>query len=856
MLRTALRNLASHRLRLLTTGLAVVIGVAFLTGTMVLSATIDRTFDDLFATAYEGTDALARSASSLETPDGFEIRARFDDSLVDRIAGVDGVAEAQGDVWGFAQVVGRDGEPVGAPHGGPPTIGANWSVGELNTWDLAAGHAPQADDEVVIDKHTADEAGYTAGDRATVLVAGAPMEVTITGLATIGGADSPGGASFVMFPYASAQEHVGEPGRVDSVSVVGEEGVSQDELVERISEVLPNDMEAITGDEVIKENQDDMAQALSFFDQFMRVFAIIALLVAAFMIFNTFFITVVQRTKEHALLRAVGASRRQLLVSVMLEALLIGVIASVVGLATGVAVAAGLKALLAVVGLAIPAGGVVFGMGTAVVAFMTGVVITVVAALSPARKAGKVPPIAAMRDIEVTSSGYGSKERVIVGILVLLAGIAGLLYGLFGSPGEALLIVGGSAVVVLFGVSVLGRTVSLPMSRIIGLPFARTRGMAGHLARQNTMRSPKRTAATASALMIGVGLVSFITIFAASLKTSYGKVVDQAFKGDLIVAAPGQFGGGGVSPELTKGLRELPEVETAAGLRTGVAEVNGEAEQLLAADRATFDIFDLDLRAGSPDDLDATSIAVFEDVAEDEGLSIGDTVPVTFAATGKQDLTVALIYAEDQAAAAASRGEGGDWLLGVEAFEANYPDQLDIQVFINTAEGVTPEAALTAVEGETDAYPGTKVLDQSEYKEEQLGFVDQILGLVYALLALAIVIALMGIGNTLALSIFERTRELGVLRAVGMTRRQLRSTIRWESVIIALQGTVLGLVIGVFFGWALVRALADEGLNTLTLPATSLAVVVVLAALAGVVAAILPARRAARIDVLRAVVSE
>jgi putative ABC transport system permease protein len=229
---------------------------------------------------------------------------------------------------------------------------------------------------------------------------------------------------------------------------------------------------------------------------------------------------------------------------------------------------------------------------------------------------------------------------------------------------------------------------------------------------------------------------------------------------------------------------------------------------------------------------------------------------VTFAATGKQDLTVALIYAEDQAAAAASRGEGGDWLLGVEAFEANYPDQLDIQVFINTAEGVTPEAALTAVEGETDAYPGTKVLDQSEYKEEQLGFVDQILGLVYALLALAIVIALMGIGNTLALSIFERTRELGVLRAVGMTRRQLRSTIRWESVIIALQGTVLGLVIGVFFGWALVRALADEGLNTLTLPATSLAVVVVLAALAGVVAAILPARRAARIDVLRAVVSE
>jgi len=387
------------------------------------------------------------------------------------------------------------------------------------------------------------------------------------------------------------------------------------------------------------------------------------------------------------------------------------------------------------------------------------------------------------------------------------------------------------------------------MSRLIGWPLPRLRGVAGHLARQNAMRSPKRTAATAAALMVGVGLVSFFTIFASSTKASFNKTIDQAFSGDLVITSPQQFGGGGgLSPELTQQLRELPEVETAAGIRGGVAEIDGSAEMLLGVDAATFDIFDVQPLLGSPDDLDATSVAVFEDVAEDRGLAIGDSVATKFPATGVQTLTVAMIYGENQPA--------GDWLLGIDAYEANYVDQLDSQIFIKQAEGVSPEQALAAVEREASVYPGAKVLNQSEYKEDQLAFVDQLLGIVYAMLALAILIALMGIGNTLALSIFERTRELGLLRAVGMTRRQLRSTIRWESVIIAVQGAVLGLAIGIFFGWALVEALADDGFNTLSIPVPDLSLVVVLAALAGVAAAILPARRAARLDVLRAVVTE
>src|ERR671918_787333 len=829
MVKTALRNLLAHRMRLFTTGLAVVLGVAFIAGTLVLTDTITKTFDDLFTDAYADTDAMVRAEASFEDPNGFgDLRGRLDASLVDQVADVEGVAVASGDVWGFAQVVDKDGEPVGNPGAGPPTLGANWPESELNTWTLVDGTAPKGERDVVLDKGVADDAGYTVGDQATVLVRGAPLDVTVTGIARIGGADSPGGATFTMFTTEAAQRYVGEVGKFDSISIAADEGGSQRELVDRLEAVVPAGVEAVTGATVTDESQDAMREGLSFFNTFMLVFALVALLVGGFIIFNTFFITVSQRTREKALLRAIGASRRPAL-----------------GLVAGIPLAAGLKALLAGFGFPIPAGGVVLATSSAVIAFSAGVIVTLVAALSPSRKAAKVPPVAAMRDVAVGSTGYGSRQRIYVGVAVLAFGVVALLYGLFGDPGNALAIVGLGVLLVFFGVSVLGRTVALPLSRIIGLPLPHLRGISGHLARENAMRNPKRTAITASALMIGVGLVTFITIFAASTKASFSNTVDRAFTGDFVVTA----GGGmvGVSPEFTNQVNELPEVETAGGVRAGLAEIDGDSEQLLGVSPEALDIFDVDPVAGSPDDLDATSIAVMEDVADDKGLSIGDPVPVEFTATGTQNMTLALIYDRNP-------GVENEWLVGTDAFAANYPDQVDVQVFVKKAADVPASEALAAVERGAENYPGTDVLDQSEYKEEQMGVVDQMLGLVYALLALAILIALLGIGNTLALSIVERTRELGVLRAVGMTRAQLRSTIRWESVIIAVQGALLGLVIGVFFGWALVTALQDEGLNTFTVPILSLVVVVVLAALAGIVAAVLPARRAAKLDVLRAVV--
>ncbi|HEX2043909.1 MAG TPA: FtsX-like permease family protein [Acidimicrobiales bacterium] len=850
MFRVTVKGLLAHKVRLAATALAVMLGVAFMAGTLVLTDTISRTFDDLFGDVFRDTDAVVRQQEAFTAPEGEGAqRGRVDASLVDTVAAVDGVARAEGTIQGYARLVGKDGEPIGDPEMGAPTFGASWSDSdELNPFTLVEGRAPRADDEVVVDKKSADDGKLRVGDATTVLVRGPPQRVRIVGIVKFGEADSPGGASFVLFTTPAAQRLVAQPGRFDSVSVVAEEGVSQREVVGRIAPVLPAGVEVVTGEQITKENQDEIKEGLSFFSVFMLVFAVVALLVGSFMIFNTFSITVAQRTRENALLRAIGASRRQVLASVLVEAVLVGVLASLIGLAVGVAVAVGLKALLAGFGLDIPAGGVVFAPRTAIVSLVVGVTVTLLAALSPARKAGRIPPVAAMRDVAVGSAGYGSKLRIVVGGGILGLGVLSLFSGLFGGGDNALAMVGLGVLLVFFGVSVLGRTVALPLSRMIGSPLPRLRGITGALARQNAMRNPKRTATTASALMIGVGLVGFITILAASTRTSINATIDRAFTGDFVIAS-GTFGTGGLDPALVGRIAALPEVETATGLRVGAAEVDGHVEQIQGVDAATaFEIVDVQPLQGDPADLGPDSIAVFQDVAEAEGLALGDKVPLRFKDTGTKELTVALIYGENQPV--------GDYLLGLPAYEANFADQFDSLILIDKADGVSAEAARAAIQRVADDFPGADVKDRTGFKEEQTGFVNQMLGLVYALLALAIIIALLGIGNTLALSILERTRELGLLRSVGMTRSQLRSTVRWESVIIALQGTFLGLLIGVFFGWALVEALDSEGIDRLSIPLGQLVTIVVLAGVAGVIAAIAPARRAAKLDVLRAIATE
>jgi putative ABC transport system permease protein len=842
----AFRGLLARKLRLVTTSLAVLLGVAFMSGTLVLTDTIGRTFDTLFADAIAGTDAAVRSASVI-TGDFVTQRARVSASVVDTVRGVPGVAAAEGQVEGYTQVVGRDGKAVGNPGRGAPTFGRNWSeVDALNPFRIVDGHAPRSDTEVVLDRYTAKTAGYGVGDTFTVLTQRGPERLTLAGIAKFGNADGTGGATQVMFTPTAAQRLVGEPGKYDSIAVVATDGVSQTELRDRIARALPAGTEAITGKQLVEENQSAIRKALRFFNAFLFTFAAVALLVGSFMIHNTFTIVVAQRGRENALLRALGASRRQVLGSVLVEAVVVGLIAAIAGMFAGIAIAAGLKAVLAAFGFDLPAGGVVFTARTAITSLVVGLGVSVASAYFPARRASKVPPIAALRDLAVEGT-HSIRRRTIVGGLVTALGAFLLLGGLFGNAGNKPASVGLGATVVFFGVAALAPTFARPASRLIGAPLPRLRGMPGTLARENAMRNPKRTASTAAALMIGVGLVGFITIFAASAKSSINDTIDKAFTGDFVVDS-GTFAFGGLSPELAASLRKLPEVRAAASFRFGQAKVEGKPTLLGAVDpRAFSEILDVDVASGDFAGMTGDALAVDVGTARSHGWHVGDPVKVTFADAGDRTLRLAATYRRSDAA--------GQFLVALDTFERSFPQRFDARVFVAKAPAASAAAARRAVETVTAAYPNATLQDQTEFKAAQAKDINTMLGLIYVLLALAVLIALLGIANTLALSIFERTHELGLLRAVGMTRRQLRVAVRWESVIIALFGTLLGLAIGLFFGWALVQALRDLGFGRLTVPVGQLAVVVVVAALAGVLAAWLPGRRAARLDVLRAIAS-
>lgn len=850
MLRTSFKNLLVRRRRLLATALAVVIGVSFVAGTLVLTDTINRTFTGLYSTVYKGTSAAVRSKAAFNgIQNSGQQRAPVDARLVTSLATVKGVAADSGEIYGYARLVGKDGKALGNPANGAPTLGGQWqTVPKISPWTLVAGRPPAASNEMVIDKKSATDGHLKVGDTTTVLVQGPPQQMLITGIVKFGKADSPGGASVALFTTSEAQRLLGQPGKFDAVVFAAQPGVSQAQLVRNLQAVIPGNLEAVTGQQLADEGRSALMSSIGFFNTLLIIFGVVALIVGAFMIFNSFSITVAQRTRENGLLRALGATRRQVLWSVLMEALAVGLIASVVGLAAGVAVAVGLKGLLGAMGFDIPAGGVVFAARTAIVALVLGVGVTVVAALSPARKAGKVSPIAAMQDTLVSSSGYGSKERVLVGSGVLAAGVTAVFVGLFAHLPRAVVVVGAGALLVFFGVAILGRTVSLPLSRLIGAPLPRLRGVSGTVAHQNAMRNPKRTAAAASGLMICVGLISFFTIFASSTTAAVNNLVDRGFvSGDLLITT-GASGNGGVDPSLAQRVAQLPQVSAASSLRVGMAKVEGGVQQIVAVNPATgFKIFNIHPLQGNIQSLGATEVAVYKNVATAHHLKVGDRIPVLFAYTGAREMTVAVIFG--------SKGPA-DYYMSLGAYEANYPVQLDYMVLVQKAPGVSQATAEAAVKSVSKPFPGTSVLDKSGYEAQVAAPIQQLLGLVDVLLLMAVIVALLGIGNTLALSILDRRRELGLLRAVGMTRRQLRTTIRQESIVIALQGAVLGLVIGVVFGWAIVRALNLLGTSVVSIPFRTLLLILVLSGVAGVVAAIRPARRAARLNVLRAVVTE
>jgi len=855
MLWITLRGLVAHRFRLVATALAITLGVAFTAGTLILTDTVSRTFDNLMGEVYAGVDAVVRGQEQFDGPmsTGTQ-RPRVDEALVHQVRGVDGVLAAEGSVTGYARLTTEDGTAIGDPATGGPAMGLTWSDDKrINPLVVTSGRAPGSPDEIVVDAPSLEKSGLALGDPMTVLVQAGPVRKTVVGTIAFGDAETIGGATMAAFDPHVAQALLGEPGKWDEISVVGQDGVSQKTLTARLAAVLPPGVEAVTGATVTQENQQFAQDAMSSFSYFMNFFAVVALLVGAFMIFNTFSITVAQRTRQNGLLRALGATRRQILGSVLLEALVVGVLASGLGLVAGFGIAIGLKALLDGLGFGIPAGGLVFAPRTVVASLAAGILVTLFAAVSPARKAGKVPPIAAMSADTVGSVGYGSLSRIVVGSISLLLGLGATLTGLFTDLGDRWLLLGLGSVGVFLGVYVYGRTISLPLSRVIGAPLPRLRGLSGELARENAMRNPKRTAAAGTALMLGVGIVVIINVFVASTKASVDEGIDLAFTADLIVDS-GASVNGGVDPSLAARLGTLPQVQAVTGLRVAPVQLDGDPVLLGAVDPASaFGLLDLQPQQGTPEALTAPdAIAVYEQTAREKGLGLGSKVPVVFKDTGPQELTVAMIYGRQLEA----NGPVGTYVIGTPAYAANVTNNVDWKVLVKKAPNVTLAETRAAVDGVVAAYPGAEVMDKAEFAKSVYAPLNPLMALVYALLGLAIVIALLGIGNTLALSTVERIREIGLLRAVGMTRSQLRGTIRWESVIIAVQGTLLGLLLGLFLGWALLTALADGGLEVFAVPWTTLVVVVVLAGLAGMLAAVLPSMRAAKLDILRAVHAE
>ncbi|MFJ4893417.1 ABC transporter permease [Streptomyces sp. NPDC088788] len=849
-LRLSVSSLRAHRRRFAGTFFAVFLGVAFLAGTLVMGDTLRARFDTMFGNATRGTDAVVRSAGTITAPGESQgVRSPVGTDLVRTIERVPGVAAAVPDIQGAGQLVGADGKPIGGQ--GPPTLAGNWIDDPgLNAYRLAEGRAPARTGEVVVNRGAAKKGGLRVGDT-TVLRTPDPVHVTVVGLATFGGEDGMAQVTFTGMTRADAEKYLTpKPGEAASIRVRAGPGVGQGELVSALTPVLPKGVEAITGQESAQENTEMISsQFLTIFTTLLLVFSGIALLVATFSIHNTFAIVVAQRTRENALLRAIGASRRQVTASTLAEATVVAVTASAVGLAGGVGIAAGLQALFPAIGFPFPEGDLVVSGLSMLLPLAVGVVVCLVSALLPAARAGRTAPLAALRETAVDESG-ASRARAITGGGLASLAAAVTLTGVLLTP--SLWLAGLGALLALAAFVVLGPVASATAVRVLGAPVARLRGVTGGLARRNALRSPRRTAATAGALMIGVAVVSLFTVFGASLKATMDQTVSRSFAGDIAVSAPSfGAGGSGLSPRLAPAVARAPVVQDAVGLGKGVAEVNGSGQALTVTDPVTLGrVFDLGRVQGSLSALGADGIAITRKEADRQHLVTGDTARLTFTDGRSQDFTVRAVYGQSELA--------GEYVITRAAWAPHRTQDSDRLVAVSLKDGVSTEQGRAAVRQVAERYGNPEVQTRDAYARSSAGGIDMMLTLVYALLALAVLIALLGIANTLTLAMHERTREIGLLRAVGQTRAQLRAMVRWESVLVAAFGTAGGIALGAFLGWVLVEASegASDTAFAFAVPPLRLVVVALVGLGAGALAGLRPARRAARLDVLRAIATE
>lgn len=850
VLRIATASLRAHKRRFAGTFTAVLLGVAFLASTLVMGDTLRASFDSMFAGATSGTDAVVRSSRVVTVAGEAQgTRQPVPTALVEEIRRTPGVAAAAPAVQGAGQLVGSDGEPIGGQ--GPPTLAGNWIADpELNPYRLAEGRAPERTGEVVVNRATADKGGLKLGDT-TVLRTPDPVPVTVVGLATFGGADGMAQVTYTGMTQADAEKYLmPAPGQAASIQVRAGPGTSQSELVEALAAVLPQGVEAITGQESAQENTDMISgRFLDLFTAMLLVFSGIALLVATFSIHNTFAIVVAQRTRENALLRALGASRRQVVGGTLAEAAVVAFVASGAGLLVGVGFAAGLQALFPAIGFPFPEGDLVISGPSMALPLLAGVLVCLGSAVLPAVRAGRTAPLAALLDSAVDRA-EASRSRTVTGLALGTAATGLLLTGAFAVP--SLWLSGAGAVLATASFVVLGPVASSSAVRMLARPLERLRGVTGALAARNARRSPRRTASTATALMIGVAVVSLFTVFGASLKATMDRTVSRSFAGDVAISAPSfGAGGSGLSPKLAPAVAALPEVAGAVGLGKGVAEVDGSGRALTVTDPVALAAgLDLGAVSGGLDALGTDGIAVSAKEAARHGWGPGSTVELAFADGQKQPFTIRAVYERSELA--------GDYVITRAAWAPHRAQDTDSLVSVTFKDGVSAAAGAAAVERTAALYGGPEVQTRDAYAQSSAGGIDMMLTLVYALLALAVLIALLGIANTLTLAVHERTRELGLLRAVGQTRGQLRAMVRWESVLVAAFGTAGGLALGGVLGWVLVKASdgASDSAFAFAVPPLQLTLVALVGVAAGVLAGWHPARRAARLDILRAVATD
>ena len=841
MLRITLKGVRGHLLRFLLTVASVTLGTALIAGTYVLTDSINATFDKIFDAGAAGTDVVVRGAKTGDLGQGQgAARVPLPISLADRIGTVDGVQRVAPDLSGSIVMAGKDGTAV--RNGGAPTLAFGYFPGDT-TLHLMKGHFPRTSSEVGLESSTLKRSGLAVGDTTKALIGTQPRQVTVVGEVKF---DAPiAGATLVIIDESTARAVFAPDGKVPSFSVVAAQGVSQEQLRDRIARVLPADAEALTSKVSSEEGKKALHDQLGFISVFLLVFAGVSIFVGGFIIANTFSMLVAQRTRELALLRAVGAARAQVLRVVLGEAAVVGVAGGLVGLVVGVGLAKLLQALFATMGLDI-SGGLPVQVRTVIVTVLVGLVVTVLSAVLPAIRAARIAPVAAMRD-DLTLVQAGLRRRGVVGVALLGTG-AGLSAYAVTRPEVAWWTFAVGAAALVIGSLVFAPVATRPVVRVVAAPFIWISGTVGRLARENALRVPRRTATTASALMIGLALISGVSVVAESMRASVSDLIEQQLTADLVLNG----GNGLFPPTVAQAVAKMPGVQSVAPLgwvqlQVGQDQLGGSA----GTGSAIGDNVKIHVSSGALSALDRGELMINESTAKKYGWHVGSTITATVGVLRGEHLTVGGVYKDSQVLS-------GDLIAPMALYQRAVPvaQQGDFGAYVRATPGTDVVALKSMIVNEVKPYLVVSVQDGKEFTDSQASQINNLLLIFYALLALSVVIAVLGIINTLALSVFERTREIGLLRAVGLTRGQLARTITIEAVATAVFGALLGTALGLGLGVALQHGLASDGLEILSVPWLRLVIIVIAAAFAGVVAAVLPAIRAVRLDVLRAITTE